>query len=328
MIFSWALVEVPRYLFYVTAIVTGDATKGTPYPLFWLRYSLFAVLYPTGISGELSVFLSSSKCDTFLSLLGEGKETVMYWYAMAFPIIYAPGALPMILNMAGNRKKAFKKRFARPAPPPRGLVWPVTEVKPNGEEVRSSTPTAKEILAAAIEAVNPELAEKVRKEKKWRFGYVKHLVNMVEAQCKSPEDALKVANAGINKAYMSFQFISKDGKTTTSFAEAMGRKNDTKFSTGFVKGELAAPKDKKCEVQYKGKSISGDELRAQVKKWVDYGTIEPSAGEAILNCADHPEWLDLSDRCEFMFFLLYAVDLIRLQLTSSSSSLTSYLFCV
>lgn len=215
---------------------------------------------------------------------------------MAFPIIYAPGALPMILNMAGNRKKAFKKRFAKPAPPPRGLVWPVTEVKPDGEEVRSSTPIAKEILAAAIGAVNPELAEKVRNEKKWRFGYVKHLINMVEAQCKSPEDALKVANAGINKAYLTFQFISKDGKTTTSFAEAMSRKNDTKFSTGFVKGELAAPKDKKCEVQYKGKSISGDELRAQVKKWVDYGTIEPSAGEAILNCADHPEWLDLSDR--------------------------------
>ena len=304
MIFSWALVEVPRYLFYVTAIVTGDATKGTPYPLFWLRYSLFAVLYPTGISGELSVFLSSSKCETFLSLLGVGKESLMYWYAMAFPIIYAPGALPMILNMAGNRKKAFKKRFARPAPPPRGLVWPVTEVKANGEEVRSSTPTAKEILATAIEAVNPELADKVRKEKKWRFGYVKHLINMVEAQCNSPEDALKVAKAGIDKAYSTFQFISKDGSTTTSFAEAMSRKNDTKFSTGFVKGELAAPKDKKCEIQYKGKSISGDELRAQVKKWVDYGTIEPSAGEAILNCADHPEWLDLSDRCEYSMFLM------------------------
>ena len=123
-----------------------------------------------------------------------------------------------------------------------------------------------------------------------------------EAQCKSPEDALKVANAGINKAYLTFQFISKDGKTTTSFAEAMSRKNDSSFFTGFVKGELSAPKNKKCEVQYKGKSISGDELRAQVKKWVDYGTIEPSAGEAILNCADHPEWLDLSDRCEYFLF--------------------------
>ncbi len=45
---SWALVEVPRYLFYALNIL--DAV---PYPLFWLRYSLFAVLYPTGITGEL-----------------------------------------------------------------------------------------------------------------------------------------------------------------------------------------------------------------------------------------------------------------------------------
>jgi Protein tyrosine phosphatase-like protein, PTPLA len=39
---SWALVEVPRYLFYVFNLL-GDV----PYPLFWLRYSLFALLYPT-----------------------------------------------------------------------------------------------------------------------------------------------------------------------------------------------------------------------------------------------------------------------------------------
>jgi very-long-chain (3R)-3-hydroxyacyl-CoA dehydratase len=56
MILSWSLVEVPRYAFYVMALITGDATKKTPYWLFWLRYSLFAVLYPTGITGELTVF--------------------------------------------------------------------------------------------------------------------------------------------------------------------------------------------------------------------------------------------------------------------------------
>jgi hypothetical protein len=27
--------------------------ENTPHWLFWLRYSLFAVLYPTGITGEL-----------------------------------------------------------------------------------------------------------------------------------------------------------------------------------------------------------------------------------------------------------------------------------
>merc|ERR1719223_2072768 len=86
------------------------------------------------------------------------------------------------------------------------------------------------------------------------------------------------------------------GKTTTPFASAMSATNATKFSTGFVKGELEAPKDKKVEIAYKGKQISGDELKAQVKKWVEYGTIEPSAGEAIIMCSENPEWIDLSDK--------------------------------
>lgn len=45
---SWACVEVPRYAFYALNLINA-----VPYPLFWLRYSLFAVLYPTGITGEL-----------------------------------------------------------------------------------------------------------------------------------------------------------------------------------------------------------------------------------------------------------------------------------
>ena len=45
---SWALVEVPRYLFYGLYLINA-----VPYPIFWLRYSLFAILYPTGIVGEL-----------------------------------------------------------------------------------------------------------------------------------------------------------------------------------------------------------------------------------------------------------------------------------
>ena len=48
---SWALVEIPRYLFYCAAV----STPGKPVNslLFWLRYNLFIILYPSGISGEL-----------------------------------------------------------------------------------------------------------------------------------------------------------------------------------------------------------------------------------------------------------------------------------
>ena len=301
MIFSWSLVEVPRYLFYLTAILTGDATKGTPYPLFWLRYSLFAVLYPTGISGELSVFFAAARDDTFLSLLGKDHTTYMYWYAMAFPIIYAPGALPMIFNMVSNRKSAFKKRFAKKPPPPRGLVWPVTNVKKNSEgevveEVRSSTPIAKEILAAAVGAVDAEKGMDVRNESRWRFGYNKHLVTMVQCSCQSPEDALKLAKAGLDKAYESFQFVHADG-TSVSFKEAMSAPpSKEKFHTGCIKGELTSKTSNVLEVGYKGTSISGQELKDQVRKWVEYGTIEPSAGDAIVACVDNPGWIDLSDR--------------------------------
>eukprot|EP00550_Attheya_septentrionalis_P012864 CAMPEP_0198301456 /NCGR_PEP_ID=MMETSP1449-20131203/51650_1 /TAXON_ID=420275 /ORGANISM="Attheya septentrionalis, Strain CCMP2084" /LENGTH=752 /DNA_ID=CAMNT_0044003539 /DNA_START=26 /DNA_END=2284 /DNA_ORIENTATION=+ len=293
MVISWALVEVPRYAFYMAALLTGDATKKTPYPLFWLRYSLFAILYPTGITGEVTVFLAAAKDDAFLNLYGESLSIIMYYLVLSLPIIYVPGSPVMIMNMVGNRKSAFKKRFARPPPPPRGLVWPVDSIK-NGVESRSSTPVAKAILAAAVGATNPDKAQKILKERNWRFGYVKHLSGMVEEQCKSPKAALAVANAGLNKAYETFEFVSPDG-STVNFAEAMKAKNTEQFLTGYIKGTGAAPK-KALQIPYKGKTLSGQALKDQVQKWVDYGTIEPTAGSAIQNCVDNPGWLDLSGR--------------------------------
>jgi hypothetical protein len=195
----------------------------------------------------------------------------------------------MIFNMVANRKSAFKKRFAKPPPPPRGLVWPL-----DAKGMRSSTGVNKEILAAAIGAVNPEKAQACLRTKNWRFGYVKHLEAMVEEQCKSPKAALAVAQAGLDKAYDVFQFVAPDG-SSVSLKEAMAAKNTEKFYTGFVKGQGANDK-KILEVPYKGKTLSGQALKNQVQQWVDYGTIEPSAGEAIVGCVDNPAWLDLSNR--------------------------------
>lgn len=47
MAISWSLVEVPRYVFYLWKLVSNSV----PYWLLWVRYSLFIVLYPTGITG-------------------------------------------------------------------------------------------------------------------------------------------------------------------------------------------------------------------------------------------------------------------------------------
>jgi hypothetical protein len=103
-----------------------------------------------------------------------------------------------------------------------------------------------------------------------------------------------VAQAGLDQAYNVFQFVAPDG-SSVSLMEAMAAKNTEKFYAGFVKGQGANDK-KILEVPYKGKTLSGQALKDQVQKWVEYGTIEPSAGEAIVGCVDNPGWLDLSDR--------------------------------
>jgi Protein tyrosine phosphatase-like protein, PTPLA len=287
MILSWATVEIFRYMFYAAALVSGDATKKTPFPLFWLRYSLFAVLYPSGITGELSVFFKASKDPAFGDVFG--ADLAYFVYGVVLPLIYLFGSPFMIMNMVGNRKSAFRKRFEKPPPPPRGIVFPADD-----KGIRSSTPVNKEILAAAVGAVNPEKADKLRNARGYRFTYVKHLIGLVEEQCKSPEAALKVAEAGLAKAYEIFEFVAPDGSAVT-LKEAMSAKNTEKFFTGVVKGE-GTTKAPGMQVPYKGKTLHDHALKAQVQKWVDYGTIEPSAGEAIIGCVDNSKWCDLSDR--------------------------------
>jgi hypothetical protein len=291
MILSWSMVEVPRYAFYLAALLTGDATKKTPFPLFWLRYSLFAVLYPTGITGELTVFFAAARdAHTFGPTIGVDPAIVISVYAYFLPAIYLFGSPFMIFNMVKNRKSAFRKRFAKPPPPPRGLVFPL-----DAKGGRSSTPVNQAILEAAVRAVHPPSADAIAKARGWRFGYVKHLRAMVELQCRSTEAALAVAEAGLKKAYEIFQFVDPDDGTTTSFQEAMAKQAKTQFYTGFIKGEASLAK-KELEVPYKGQTLSGQALKNQITKWVDYGTIEPSAGEAMKKCVDNPGWLDLSDK--------------------------------
>jgi Protein tyrosine phosphatase-like protein, PTPLA len=289
MILSWSLVEIFRYMFYVFGTIAGDSNKKTPYPLFWLRYSLFAVLYPTGIMGELTVFLAAARDPIFGAWFVGGPEAAFWIYARILPFVYLFGSPTMILNMVGNRKSSFKKRFARPPPPALGIVFPLDEKK-----LRSSTPVNKAILAAAVGAVNPAKAKRIEAAKGYRHTYVKYLIELVEEQCRSPEVCLKIAQAGLDKAYDAFEFIAADG-TAVTLGEAMATKNTEKFFTGFIKGEGTA-KAEGIEIPYKGKILKGQALREQVAKWVDYGTIEPSAEDAIVGCIDNPSWVDLSDK--------------------------------
>jgi hypothetical protein len=294
MVISWCLAEVPRYLFYVSNLATGSV----PGLLFFVRYSAFMVLYPTGITGEIFQCVASlNHWATAAPVWHRGLQLIL--------LAYAPGSPFMIGNMFGNRKSATKKRREAASPRPvSGLSWPVTDPK---TKERGSTPTNKAVWEAAIKAVDEAAAAAVKREKNWRYGYVKHVEANVKASLKSPAAALKVAEAGLTAAHKLFQFV-RDGKET-SLHEAMDTYTKGTLETATVKGTGPKRGAAQLSIPYGGKTgqpyynskaqrmneISGAALKAQLEAWVTEGAIEPDCAAALEAVAANPEWLDLSD---------------------------------
>ena len=70
MVLSWSLTEVIRYEFYACTLLGAE-----PFPLLWLRYTTFYVLYPTGASSEAALI--------FATLPGRGAAWGLTDYARA-----------------------------------------------------------------------------------------------------------------------------------------------------------------------------------------------------------------------------------------------------
>ena len=99
---SWALVEVPRYLFYGAKILDI-----LPSWLNWLRYSLFAVLYPTGITGELGCMYFA-----FFYTNGASDANLIYlsYVIAAVALTYIPGSPTMYNHMVKERRKNLAEK--------------------------------------------------------------------------------------------------------------------------------------------------------------------------------------------------------------------------
>ena len=106
---SWGLVEVPRYGYYYAALL------GTPPSwLTWLRYSLFIVLYPSGISGEIGCLWNSLDYirDHHVGdwALPNAHNLVFRWYIALWVIlvvVYPPGGYIMYTHMLKQRSKVL-----------------------------------------------------------------------------------------------------------------------------------------------------------------------------------------------------------------------------
>jgi very-long-chain (3R)-3-hydroxyacyl-CoA dehydratase len=108
MVTSWSLVEVPRYAFYVLNLF--DAV---PSFLTWLRYSLFIILYPTGITGELGCLFAGLpyviKYNILsISLPNEWNISFSYEFVLFFIVLlYIPGSYIMFMHMWKQRSKVL-----------------------------------------------------------------------------------------------------------------------------------------------------------------------------------------------------------------------------
>jgi len=178
---------------------------------------------------------------------------------------------------------------ARKPAKPNGVEFPVDS---KGE--RSTTELNQAAFVAAIASVDPAAAQAARAQRGWRFGYTKHLVTQVETAAKSPENALKIANAGLDYLHSNMEFVREE--KSMKLSEAMATCTEGSFETGVIKGTARHPERFEMEVPYKGKLLKGDALRVQIDKWVTKGVIELSCGASLLKVCDTPEWLDMADR--------------------------------
>ncbi|KAI8870219.1 Ptplb-like protein [Ramicandelaber brevisporus] len=97
MTISWSLTESIRYSYYALNLI-GNA----PYALLWLRYTLFMILYPTGVAGELFQIILS------LPHLEEGPAA-LYYFTQALLLAYPLAFYRLYGHMFSQRGKVLKR---------------------------------------------------------------------------------------------------------------------------------------------------------------------------------------------------------------------------
>lgn len=160
----------------------------------------------------------------------------------------------------------------------------------------STSRIGREILAAALESVNPSAAQAARQESNWRKAYPKHFKALVHSGLQNSEAAIQIAQAGLAQAYQHCHF-HRDGQAIP-FQEVMQCPAETLHTFKLQGSSEAAPE---WYVPYRGEKLKGEALLAQIATWETQGIIEPSHADALRAAVAHPEWFDLSDRHVVLF---------------------------
>ncbi|XP_076752329.1 3-hydroxyacyl-CoA dehydratase 1 [Xylocopa sonorina] len=106
-IFAWSVTEIIRYMFYFM-----NLNKAVPYLLTWLRYTLFIILYPIGITGELLCMYAATKYasshpDAWSYRLPNSWNFIFSYHLVLVLVMlsYIPLFPQLYLHMFGQRRK-------------------------------------------------------------------------------------------------------------------------------------------------------------------------------------------------------------------------------
>ncbi len=166
-----------------------------------------------------------------------------------------------------------------------GIAFPA---QPDGN--RSTTSTGRSIVADALRAVDPVGGRSAESETAWRSRYLLHMRRLVEAGLPQPESWWAIADAGLDSVHARMRVIAADGKDLPLDA-VLEMEGSATLETVEIHGDREP--DTEFTLPYRGTRLGGPALGAQLEQWAREGVLEPSAVEAVMEVAAHPEWLAL-----------------------------------
>ena len=173
-----------------------------------------------------------------------------------------------------------------------GLQFPID---PHSQKP-SSSKVGKEIIAEALSLVDNKSSMAALAEKNWRKQYPKYFKALVKGAIIKPEQALTIAEQGLQKARNSLDFYRHGERYHLKDALKLNAQN---LHTVQIQGQSHAQPE--WYVPYQGQKLQGAALLKQLDAWQQRGIIEPSHADAMRLCVAHPQWFDLSDRTMVLF---------------------------
>ena len=158
---------------------------------------------------------------------------------------------------------------------------------------RSTSAAGRGVVADAVRAVAPELAQQVLDTRAWRTGYLPHFREMTRLALTAPGGATSIAAAGLASVHERFRY-RHDGQDLPLSAVAELAADPGALGTHTVTGR-GRPGPDVLSVPYRGGRLVADDLAAQLDVWLAAGTAEPSFADAVRAVMARPGWLDLRD---------------------------------